>query len=144
MYKYYNIPVNMGKMWLFQYSSFHNSTHQFDGHIFVCVQIFSQPQFTKVSTADLFPNSEVGADHEDPRVAPRCPASMYSPTTSCFRHPFPFLCLSLPTSLLKIHKLVIPWPLHGYSPAMQNREVSKQPPGNVWGRWREDKMSEGV
>lgn len=103
--------------------------YQFDGHIFIGVEVLAQPQFTKVATADLLPNSEVGANHEDTSVGPRSPARMSSPTTGCFRHLFPFLCVPLPTSLLKIHKLVIPWPLHGYSPAMQNREVSKQPQG---------------
>ena len=44
---------------------------------------------------------------------------MSSPAACCLRHLFPFLCLSLAPSLVKIHKLVIPWPLHGYSPAMQ-------------------------
>ncbi len=98
-------------------------TYQFDGHIFVSIEIFSQPQLSKVPAADFFTHTEVWANHKNSRIGPWTPAPMSSPAACCLRHLFPFLCLSLAPSLVKIHKLVIPWPLHGYSPAMQTIET---------------------
>lgn len=97
-------------------------TYQLNGHIFVSIEIFSQPQFSKVSAANFFTHAEVWTNHKNSRIAPCTPAPMSSPAC-CLRHLFPFLCLSLAPSLVKIHKLVIPWPLHGYFPAMQTIET---------------------
>lgn len=106
-------------------------THQFDGHVFIGVEVLPQSQLAEVAAADLFPNAKVGANHENPRVGPCAPAAMSSPAASRLWHPFPFLCFGLPSPLIKIHKLVIPWPLHGYTPAMQIRKAPKQLPGKV-------------
>lgn len=111
-------------------------TYQFDGHIFVSIEIFSQPQFSKVSTANFFTHTEVWTNHKNSRIGPCTPAPMSSPAACCLRHLFPFLCLSLAPSLVKIHKLVIPWPLHGYFPAMQTIETPITME-NVLGRGRE-------
>ena len=98
-------------------------TYQFDGHVFISIEIFSQPQLAKVPTANFFAHTEVWTNHKNSRIGPRTPTPMSSPAACCLRHLFPFLCLSLAPSLVKIHKLVIPWPLHGYSPAMQTIEI---------------------
>lgn len=98
-------------------------TYQFDGHIFVSIEVFSQPQLSKVPAADFFAHTEVWANHKNSRIGPWTPAPMSSPAACRLRHLFPFLCLSLAPSLVKIHKLMIPWPLHGYSPAMQTIET---------------------
>lgn len=44
---------------------------------------------------------------------------MAAPSSTCLGHSFAFLCLPFPSSLIKIHKFVIPRPLHGYAAAIQ-------------------------
>lgn len=110
-------------------------TYQFDGHIFISIEVFSQPQLAKVPAADFFAHAKVWADHKNSRVGPRTPAPMSSPAACRLRHLFPFLGLSFAPSLVKIHKLVIPWPLHGYSPAMQTIETPVTPMEEALGWW---------
>lgn len=110
-------------------------TYQFDGHIFISIEVFSQPQLAKVPAADFFSHTKVWADHKNSRVGPRTPSPMSSPAACRLRHLFPFLCLSFAPSLVKIHKLVIPWPLHGYSPAMQTIETPVTPMEEALGCW---------
>lgn len=111
------ISINESSYVLFQ--SPWGWTYQFDGDILVSIEVFSQPQLSKVPTANFFAHTEVWANHKNSRIGPWTPAPMSSPAACCLRHLFPFLCLSFAPSFVKIHKLVIPWPLHGYSPAMQ-------------------------
>lgn len=117
--------------------------YQFDGHIFVGVEVLPQPQLSKIATANLFSDTEVWANHKNPRIGPCTPAPMSSPAASCLRHLFPFLCLSFTPLLVKIHKLVIPWPLHDYSPAMQITEGPKQQ-GLLGGREAIQRQRKGV
>lgn len=114
--------------------------YQFDGHIFVGVEVLPQPQLSKIATADFLSDAEVWANHKNPRVGP-CTSD--SPAASRLRHIFPFLRLSLTHLLVKIHKLVIPWPLHDYSPAMQITEGPKQQ-GLLGGREAIQRQRKGV
>lgn len=50
---------------------------------------------------------------------------MAAPSSTRFGHPFTFLQLPFPSSLIKIHQFVIPWPLHGYAAAIQIPELLK-------------------
>lgn len=42
---------------------FRRLTYQFDGHIFVGIEVFSQPQLSEVPTADFFTHTEVWTNH---------------------------------------------------------------------------------
>lgn len=50
---------------------------------------------------------------------------MAAPSSTRFGHPFTFLQLPFPSSLIKIHQFVIPRPLHGYAAAIQIPELLK-------------------
>lgn len=50
---------------------------------------------------------------------------MTAPSSTRLGHPFTFLQLPFPSSLIKIHKFVIPRPLHGYAAAIQIPELPK-------------------
>lgn len=59
---------------------------------------------------------------------------MAAPSSTRFGHPFTFLQLPFPSSLIKIHQFVIPWPLHGYAAAIQIPELLKVEVGGGGGR----------
>ena len=52
-----------------------------------------------------------------------------------------YLCLAFAPSFIKIQKLVIPWPLHGYSPAMQTIETPITTTEDALGRGRETNLT---
>lgn len=62
---------------------------------------------------------------------------MAAPSSTRLGHPFTFLQLPFPSSLIKIHKFVIPRPLHGYAAAIQIPELLKVEGGGGGGRRKE-------
>lgn len=59
---------------------------------------------------------------------------MAAPSSTRFGHPFTFLQLPFPSSLIKIHQFVIPRPLHGYAAAIQIPELLKVEVGGGGGK----------
>ena len=99
--------------------------YQFDGHVFVGVQVLAQPQLSEVPTADLLADAEVWSDHQDPGVGAGAAAAVARPAPRLGRHPLALLRLTFSpapaaarTPLVKVHQLVVAWSLHGYAGSM--------------------------
>lgn len=93
----------------------------------------TQPQLPEVATPNLLAHAEVRTNHQHPGVGSSASTSMAAPSSTRLGHPFAFLQLPFPSSLIKIHQFVVPRPLHGYAAAIQPQE----PPESRGGRGAE-------